>query len=158
MFIQGDESQIATADFFFFSFLHKLLFCAKNSFCALGNYRDQVRIIKVGANVRREQLQQAGSCFRMAFNSKQNHPCRFYTPTPQLFIFTLLPLRHGQLRGNELLWWPWRLPPRQGWKQSRRCCGWISPVCGHDVFYPFHAAQERIFWSVTMRSDNRRRK
>lgn len=101
---------------FFFSFLHKLSFCAKNPLCALGNCRDQVCIVKVGATVRRKQLQQPGSCHRTAFSSKQNYPCH-------LFIFTALPLRHGQLRGNELLWWSCRLPPGQGWKRGRRCCG-----------------------------------
>lgn len=85
--------------FFFFSFLHKLLFCAKNPFCALGNYRDQVRIIKVGANVRREQLQQPGSCFRMPFNSKQNHPCRFYTPTPSYSFLPCCPSGMGSWEG-----------------------------------------------------------
>lgn len=48
MFIQGDESQIATADLFLFCIA--LLFSAKNSFRTLGNHRDHVCIIKVGAS------------------------------------------------------------------------------------------------------------
>lgn len=51
---------------------------------------------------------------------------------PPAIHFHLFAPQAGQLRGNELLWWSWRLPPGQGWKQSRRCCGWIFPVCAHD--------------------------
>lgn len=154
MFIQGDESQIATADLFLFCIN---FYSVLRIPFALWVITGTTFVLSKWGPVRREPLQQPGSCFRTAFYSKQKSAMPFLNAYPQLFIFTPLPLRLGQLRGNELLWWSWKLPPRQGWRQSRRCCGWVFAVYTHH-FYSFHAAQERIFLYVTMCSDNRRGK